>query len=111
MASYPLDEFVADSTKIRDAIWCETEVLIELKYEQAKQMIETIERSTRRMIVDHDELKGYLMGGYDFVNDQEETGYERLLIKYYQRRLGRKRHMDAEHGRFAPTPPIEAYEQ
>lgn len=111
MVSYPLEDFAADSSRIRDTIWAETGVVIELEYRVALEMIKTIESVTRKWVIDHDELRGILMGRYDFVSDQEETGYERLLIKYHKRRLGQKRHMDALHGRFAPTPPIEAYEQ
>ena len=111
MSSYPCDQFAADALSICDEILKETGVEIKLNPEQVEEMLETIERSTRRMVIDHDELKGHLMGRYNFSSEYEETGYERLLIKIYKRRLGHKRSMDSKHGRFAPTPPIEAYEQ
>lgn len=112
---YPYEDFVADALKIRDDIAGATGVALEFgqeEYDMLLDMIRDIDASIAHLVADHDELAGLVMAHYDFRCDEEYTAFKRLIDKYYERvQFYSRRAMDERNGRYAPTPPIEAYER
>lgn len=115
VSSYRYDDFIVDSLKIRDEIAGSTGTVLEFgreEYDMLLDMIWDIEDSILHQVTDHDELTAVIMGRRDFRCEEEYTAFKRLIDGYFEReKYYTSRAMDDRNGRWAPTPPVEAYER
>ncbi len=86
MRYHKCDQFAADMLHVGDEILKETGVVVNFVPAQVYSMVKTIMRAGK-LEMEHEELKGFLMARYDFVNDEEYTAYERVLNRICKRRL------------------------
>lgn len=112
MSTYECDEVAADALSVRDEIKAKHEIEIHFSLEKITTMVDEIDSAiSTGVITDHDELREAVLGRYEYLHDIEYTAYKMLLNRIYKRRLGARSSMNAQNGKHAPTPPIEAYEQ
>jgi len=112
MTAYPCDQFAADALAVCDELRIETGIEVRFNFPQVVDMVDDIDRAMKaRVVTDHDELREMVLGRYAYLHDIEHAAYKRLLERVYKRRMGAKSSMSARNGKFAPKPPIEAYEQ